>query len=225
MCPTRIIAVRHGESEANVAYRQAGDDPLVYERGDDEVALTEAGRTQAAALGRLLAALPSGEAPELVWCSPYLRARQTWAVAQETWDAATLPLTVDERLRDREWGLLAPYNEAAIALRFPEELARLRAEGEYRYRPPQGESFADVAARLRDLLPDLRERARGRRVLIVAHDSVVLVLRHVIAESPDAELAGLAEFAPILNASVSTWHAADGRLTLLHFNAVHHLEP
>lgn len=225
MSPTRILAVRHGESEANLAYRQAGDDPLTYERGDDEVALTDLGRTQAAALGRLLAALPPEEAPELVWCSPYLRARETWAVAQESWGVGALPLTVDERLRDREWGLLAPYNEAAIERCFPEELARLRAEGEYRYRPPQGESFADVAARLRDLLPDLREQARGRRVLIVAHDSVVLVLRHVIAESPDAELAALAEFAPILNASVSTWHAADGRLTLLHFNTVHHLEP
>jgi broad specificity phosphatase PhoE len=225
MGPVRIVAVRHGESEANVAYRQAGDDPLVYERGDDEVTLTGVGRTQAAALGRLLAALPAAETPELVWCSPYLRARETWAVAQETWGAGALPLMVDERLRDREWGLLAPYNEAAIERRFPEELARLRAEGEYRYRPPQGESFADVAARLRDLLTDLRARARGQRVLIVAHDSVVLVLRHVIAEAPDAELAALAEFAPILNASVSTWHATDGRLTLLHYNTVHHLEP
>ncbi|GGP16252.1 histidine phosphatase family protein [Nonomuraea glycinis] len=225
MGPVRIVAVRHGESEANVAYRQAGDDPLVYERGDDEVTLTGVGRTQAAALGRLLAGLPAAETPELVWCSPYLRARETWAVAQETWGAGALPLTVDERLRDREWGLLAPYNEAAIERRFPEELARLRAEGEYRYRPPQGESFADVAARLRDLLTDLRARARGQRVLIVAHDSVVLVLRHVIDEAPDAELAALAEFAPILNASVSTWHATDGRLTLLHYNTVHHLEP
>ncbi len=225
MGPVRIVAVRHGESEANVAYRQAGDDPLVYERGDDEVTLTGVGRTQAAALGRLLAALPAAETPELVWCSPYLRARETWAVAQETWGAGALPLMVDERLRDREWGLLAPYNEAAIERRFPEELARLRAEGEYRYRPPQGESFADVAARLRDLLTDLRARARGQRVLIVAHDSVVLVLRHVIAEAPDTELAALAEFAPILNASVSTWHATDGRLTLLHYNTVHHLEP
>ncbi|MET8000466.1 histidine phosphatase family protein [Nonomuraea glycinis] len=225
MSPVRIVAVRHGESEANVAYRQAGDDPLVYERGDDEVTLTGVGRTQAAALGRLLAALPAAETPELVWCSPYLRARETWAVARETWGAGALPLMVDERLRDREWGLLAPYNEAAIERRFPEELARLRAEGEYRYRPPQGESFADVAARLRDLLTDLRARARGQRVLIVAHDSVVLVLRHVIAEAPDTELAALAEFAPILNASVSTWHATDGRLTLLHYNTVHHLEP
>jgi len=225
MGPVRIVAVRHGESEANVAYRQAGDDPLVYERGDDEVTLTGVGRTQAAALGRLLAALPAAETPELVWCSPYLRARETWAVARETWGAGALPLMVDERLRDREWGLLAPYNEAAIERRFPEELARLRAEGEYRYRPPQGESFADVAARLRDLLTDLRARARGQRVLIVAHDSVVLVLRHVIAEAPDTELAALAEFAPILNASVSTWHATDGRLTLLHYNTVHHLEP
>ncbi|WP_336205653.1 histidine phosphatase family protein [Nonomuraea sp. LPB2021202275-12-8] len=223
MGPVRIVAVRHGESEANLAYRQAGTDPLVYERGDDEVTLTELGREQAAAFGGLLAALPADEAPELVWCSPYLRALDTWAIAQRSWGADPLPVTVDERLRDRGWGLLSAYNEAAIAQRFPHELERWRAEGEYRYRPPRGESFGDVAVRLRDLLTDLRERADGRRVLIVAHDAVVLVLRHVIADTPDADLAALEEFAPILNASVSTWHTVAGRLRLLHFNAIHHL--
>ncbi|MFG1942973.1 histidine phosphatase family protein [Nonomuraea sp. NPDC048826] len=222
MGPRRVIAVRHGESEANVAYRRAGDRPLVYERGDDEVTLSDLGREQARALGVMLAALPPDEAPEVVWCSPYRRALDTWAVAREAWGVAP-PLTVDGRLRDREWGELAPYNEAAIGERFPEELARWRAQGEYLYRPPGGESFGDVAVRLRGVWGDLRERADGRRVLIVAHDAVVLVLRHVIAETPDSELAGLAVFAPVLNASVSTWGARDGRLSLLGFNAVGHL--
>ncbi|MDA0633911.1 histidine phosphatase family protein [Nonomuraea sp. MCN248] len=222
MGPRRILAVRHGESEANVAYRRAGARPLVYERGDDEVGLSELGRVQSAALGAMLARLPAGEAPELVWCSPYRRALDTWAVARATWGAEP-PVTVDARLRDREWGALAPYNEAAIAERFPGERARWRAEGEYRYRPPGGESFGDVAARLRGVLDDLREHADGRRVLIVAHDAVVLVLRHVLDATPDTDLPGLAAFAPILNASVSTWDAEDGHPRLLGFNTVHHL--
>ncbi|WP_217369042.1 histidine phosphatase family protein [Nonomuraea antri] len=226
MGPLRIIAVRHGESEANLAYQRAGDTPLVYERGDDEVTLTGRGVRQAAALGRLLAGLPADEAPEVVWCSPYLRALDTWKIAQEAWGiAAPLPVAVDERLCDRRWGELAPYNEAAIAQQFPEELARWRDEGDYVYRPPGGESFGDVAVRLRDFLGDLREEADGRRVLIVAHDAVVLILRHVIDETPDADLAAVARYAPIMNASVSIWHAPEGALSLLSFNDTAHLTP
>jgi broad specificity phosphatase PhoE len=225
MRPSRIIAVRHGESEANLAYQQAGETPLVYERGDDEVTLTELGRTQATALGRLLASLPAGEAPELVWCSPYLRALDTWKLAQEAWGVDPLPVTVDERLRDQEAGAFEHLNLAAIRERFPEELARREAEGAYAFRAPGGESLADVVIRLRDFLGDLDGRADGRRVLIVAHDSVVLGLRHVIAGDADAELAAVLAFAPVLNASVSVWHTDGGRFELVRFNDVAHLGP
>ncbi|MFI6292313.1 histidine phosphatase family protein [Nonomuraea sp. NPDC050790] len=220
--PVRIIAVRHGQSEANLAYERARETPLVFERGDHEVTLTDLGRRQAAAVGRVLAALPETEAPEVVWCSPYLRALDTWALARQAW-ASDLPHTVDERLRDREMGVLATFNRAAIVARFPEEAARFEAEGEYAFRPRGGESFGDVVVRLRAFVEDLRESAHGRRVLIVAHDAVVLLLRHVLAGGPDAELAAIHRHAPIRNASLSTWHTVDGRLEVLTFNDVAHL--
>ncbi|UBU10605.1 histidine phosphatase family protein [Nonomuraea gerenzanensis] len=219
MGPERIMAVRHGESEANLAHREAGETPLVYERGDDEVTVTELGRAQAAALGRLLAALPGGEAPELVWCSPYLRALDTWKIAQEAWGVQPLPVTVDERLRDQEPGAFARFNLAAIRERHPEELKRRESLGAYAYRPPGGESLADVVVRLRAFLRDLDGRAAGRRVLIVAHDSVVLALRHVLDGRPDAELAAVLECTPVLNASVSVWRTGE----LVAFNDVAHL--
>ncbi|MFC5829210.1 histidine phosphatase family protein [Nonomuraea insulae] len=219
MGPARIMAVRHGESEANLAYQEAGARPLVYERGDDEVTLTELGRTQAVALGRLLAALPPEEAPELVWCSPYLRALDTWKLARQEWGTAPLPVTVDERLRDQEAGAFAHLNLAAIGERHPEELARRESAGAYAYRPPGGESLADVVIRLRDFLKDLAGRADRRRVLIVAHDSVVLGLRHVLTGDPDTGLASVLEHAPVLNASVSLWRAGE----LMRFNDVAHL--
>ncbi|MEV4393953.1 histidine phosphatase family protein [Nonomuraea sp. NPDC049607] len=225
MGPSRIIAVRHGESQANLAHAQAGDRPLVYERGDDEVSLTDLGLLQAQALGRRLAGLPDGEAPEVVWCSPYLRALDTWNAVRESWGAAALPVTVDRRLRDQESGAFAPFNLAAISERFPGEVRRMRAEGPYAYRPPGGESLADVVVRLKDLLAGLREAADGRRVLIVAHDSVVLGLRHVMAGRDDAELADVLRFAPVLNASLSVWRAAGGGFEVVAFNDVTHLDP
>jgi broad specificity phosphatase PhoE len=222
--PRRIIAVRHGQSEANLAFQEAIGVPLFYEPGDDEIALTALGRAQAASLGRHLAALPPQEAPEVVWCSPYLRAKETWRLAQRAWGAPSLPVSVDARLRDREWGELRYYNLAALEQRFPDEVARMLAQGEYGYRPPGGESFGDVAVRLRDFLADLASKAVGRRVLIVAHDSVVLVLRHVIEQAHDTDLAAVDVHAPIRNASVSTWAAPDGRLELVSFNEVGHLD-
>ncbi|RVX43004.1 broad specificity phosphatase PhoE [Nonomuraea polychroma] len=223
MGPVQIIAVRHGQSQANFAHEQAGDRPLFYEPGDHEVTLTELGRMQAAALGRLLAGMPAAEVPELVWCSPYLRALDTWKIAQHAWGVDPLPVSVDERLRDQEAGAFAHYNLPAIRERFPEELARREEEGAYAFRPPGGESLADVVVRLRDFLKDLDGRADGRRVLIVAHDSVVLGLRHVIAGGPDAELAAVLAFAPVLNASVSVWRTGGGRFDLVRFNDVAHL--
>ncbi|MFI6922970.1 histidine phosphatase family protein [Nonomuraea spiralis] len=225
MGPTRIMAVRHGESQANLAHAEAGDRPLVYERGDHEVSLTGLGLLQARAFGRMLAGLPAHEAPEVVWCSPYLRALETWRTAQETWGGGPLPVTVDERLRDQESGAFAPYNLAAIGERFPGEVARMRAEGPYAYRPPGGESLGDVVVRLKDFLAGLREQADGRRVLIVAHDSVVLGLRHVVAGRDDADLADVLRFAPVLNASVSVWRAAGGGFEVVAFNDVTHLDP
>ncbi|MFF0860669.1 histidine phosphatase family protein [Nonomuraea sp. NPDC003560] len=225
MGPSRIVAVRHGESQANLAHAQAGDRPLVYERGDHEVTLTDLGLLQARALGRMLAGLPAGEAPEEVWCSPYLRALDTWKAAQETWGAGALPVTVDERLRDQESGDFARFNLAAIGERFPGEVRRMRAEGPYAYRPPGGESLADVVARLKDFLHGLRAAADGRRVLIVAHDSVVLGLRHVMAGRDDADLADVLRFAPVPNASVSVWRAAGGGFEVVAFNDVTHLDP
>ncbi len=220
--PSRIIAVRHGESEANLAHREAGDRPLVYGLGDDEVRLTALGRRQSAALGRLLAALPGGERPEAVWCSPYLRARETWEVAKDDWGAG-LPVAVDERLRDQEQGAFDRLNPAAVRERFPEEAARREAVGGYAFRPPGGESLADVVTRVRAFVRDLDGPAGGRPVLIVAHDSVVLALRHVLETGADAAPHAGPPFVPVLNASVSVWRAVEGSFELVRFNDVGHL--
>ena len=160
--------------------------------------------------------------------SPYARARETWRIAQESMgkrrsQERALETWVDERLGDRVMGELELMNPHAIVERFPEEARRWRAVGEYAYRPPGGESFGDIAARLRAFVADLDGLADGRRVLIVAHDAVVVVLRHVLAVRDDSDMTGIAAFGPVANASVTTWERRDGRLTLGEFNAIGHL--
>jgi broad specificity phosphatase PhoE len=135
-----------------------------------------------------------------------------------------LPETrVDERLVDRLMGEMELMNAQAARERFPEEARRRREAGEYAYRPPGGESFGDMAARLRAFLADLDREADGRRVLIVAHDAVVTVLRHVLEVRDDTDMTRIAAFGPVANASVSTWERRDGRLRLSEFNVIRHL--
>jgi Fructose-2,6-bisphosphatase len=228
--PSLIMAVRHGETTANVAYAEAARRgvPIVLPGRDVDAPLSELGRTQAAALGRWLGTLPPLRRPGAVWCSPYARARETWRIAQESMgkrrsQERALKTWVDERLGDRVMGELELMNPHAIVERFPEEARRWRAVGEYAYRPPGGESFGDIAARLRAFVADLDGLADGRRVLIVAHDAVVVVLRHVLAVRDDSDMTGIAAFGPVANASVTTWERRDGRLTLGEFNAIGHL--
>ncbi|MFF4990086.1 histidine phosphatase family protein [Streptosporangium saharense] len=200
--PSTIIAVRHGQSESNEAHARAkaAGMAVALTAADDGVPLTPLGRRQASALGRRLAREPE---PEVVWCSPYTRAVQTWELAAAELES-TPETRTDTRLGDRLMGELAGMNLAAIRQRFPEEAeALLRAE--YGYRPPGGECFSDVADRVRAVVGDMRAECAGRRVLVVAHDAIVLMLKHVIEEVP---LVSVAAFAPVTNASVSIWRGS-----------------
>jgi probable phosphoglycerate mutase len=221
-----VFAVRHGESTANALFAEAartGSADLPLTGRDADVPLSEEGLRQAGALGGWLAGLAPGHRPDLAVCSTYLRARQTWAVMAEV--AAergqpALPLLADERLRDREMGVFELHPPRAIAARAPEESARRARVGEWHYRPPGGESLADVALRVRDFLDRLDAVAGGRRVLLVAHDAVVVALRYAVegvgAPVPDG-------LTPVPNASVSSWTGDGTRLRLTGFGGTGHL--
>ncbi|GGM78624.1 phosphoglycerate mutase [Thermopolyspora flexuosa] len=219
-----IMAVRHGESAANAAFAEAArrGEPLAFPRPDSAVPLTDRGRKQAAALGRWLAALPEGRRPQVAWTSTYLRARETLRIVCEQL-AEPPPVHEDERLIDRVMGELSLLNPEAVAERFPEEARRRQEVGWWVYRPPGGESFPDIAARLRSFLADLEREAAGRRVLVVAHDSVVALLRHVLEHDDDTDVRHIAGYGEVANTGISTWERRDGRLHLVEFNAVPHL--
>ena len=99
--PTQLILVRHGQSVGNVAAEAALRDKLEridVPARDPDVTLSELGREQAEAVGRWLAALPEDERPEVLWTSPYQRARETADVALDT-AGLEIDRRVDERLR------------------------------------------------------------------------------------------------------------------------------
>lgn len=185
---TDVILVRHGQSEGNVAAERAQAehrDRIEVPARDPDVVLSQTGQRQADAVGRWLTALPSDEQPQVIWTSPYRRARETaeraLAVAE-----VDLDYRVDERLRDRDMGITDQLTAQGITSRFPEEAERRQWLGKFYYRPPGGESWADVAQRVRGVLTDLANTKRHERVLVTGHD-VVLLLFCYVAEGLDEQ--------------------------------------
>lgn len=204
-----LVLVRHGESVGNVAREEAESanaEMITMSMRDPDVPLSQIGEEQARALGRWFATLPAAERPDNAWCSPYLRARRTAQGALA--DLATPPaLVLDERLRDRELGILDLLTSTGVRTRFPEEAWRRQWLGKLYYRPPGGESWSDVALRIRSFLSDLDAQPVARsgsgRHLIVAHDAVILLFRYVCERLDEKELFDLAREGSITNASVT----------------------
>ncbi len=214
---------RHGESTGNVAWQAAeadGLDRADIPLRDADVPLSALGRRQATALGRRLAALPEELRPTAVLSSPFVRAAETARIAVA--EIGSPRIRYDERLRDRDGGVLFPLTLRGIEKHFPEELERKRFLGKFYYRPPGGESWADVTLRLRSLLSDVERDHTGGRVLLIAHDALVVLTRYIVEELSEHEVLEV-ERTLVDNASITQWAREDGRLRLVGFNATDHL--
>jgi broad specificity phosphatase PhoE len=129
-----IVFARHGQTAPN-------RDGLVLGRADPE--LTGEGRRQAAALAAALA----GEPVTAILTSPLVRARQT---AEAIGAASGLPVTVDERLLEIDWGTWEgrPAGSLAVA-----DVDRWRADDSPEPRKahpvaPEGESLDSLSSRV-----------------------------------------------------------------------------
>jgi len=228
--PSRLWIVRHGESAGNVAADAAYGASLaridIAER-DVDVPLSARGEGQANALGRWFADLPMGERPEMVLTSPYLRARQTSerirAAGGLTEDAPDS--LVDERLREKELGILDRLTRTGVEELFPEQAEMRRRLGKFYHRPPSGESWCDVILRLRSVLDTVSLHHGEKRVLIVAHQVVVLCLRYLIEEMTEAEILAVDAAGDVANCSVTEYvfeprEGTAGKLALVRYNFV-----
>ncbi|MCW2501268.1 MAG: histidine phosphatase family protein [Frankiales bacterium] len=224
--PERLSVVRHGESAGNVARVNAESarlERIELDSRDVDVPLSDLGKRQSEALGRALAQLPEDERPTVLWVSPYLRAQQTAEIALAA-AGLDIPVVVDERLREREFGVLDGLTRTGIEAQWPQESARRKAIGKFYHRPPGGESWSDALLRVRSAVQDLRHDAAGERVLVVAHQVVVLLLRYVLEQLTEQEIMAIDKQGDVANASFTTYRYDGDRLRLETYNDVRHLE-
>jgi broad specificity phosphatase PhoE len=241
--PDHLWIVRHGQSSGNVQRDHADATGLAFidiaER-DMDVPLSKLGERQSEALGKWFASIPSNERPTTVITSPYVRAVQTAKfIADAGGVQRKATQLADERLREREFGILDRLTRAGIVERFPEQAAARTRIGKFYHRPPGGESWCDVILRLRSLLDtiSLHHSHPGSRVLIVAHQVVVLCLRYLIENMTEDEILAIDSVADVVNCGVTEYRLREdshdeskadgdkaGQLELVQYNFVAPLE-
>ena len=207
--PTSTVLVRHGETEHTRAKLFSG-------AGGADPGLTELGKEQARAAGRLLAA--AGHEVAAVVTSPLLRTRETAALV-----AAAVGLTdvdVDEDLRETAFGDWDGYTFAEVAARWPRELEAWLSSTAVA--PPFGESFDAVQARVTAARDRIAEAYAGRTVLLVTHVTPIKALVRLALDAP-AHVLFRMELSPASTTTVHWW--SDGVASLRSFNVVAHDAP
>jgi broad specificity phosphatase PhoE len=232
--PERLWIIRHGESAGNVARNLAttsGRARIDIAERDIDVPLSPLGEEQACALGHWFAALPAEDKPEVVLTSPYLRARRTADLMRQCGDAfseAHRP-TPDERLREKEFGVLDRLTRNGIEEHYPDQAEFRRLLGKFYHRPPGGESWCDVILRLRSALDTLSLHYAGRRVMIVSHQVVVLCLRYLLEHMTEDQILAIDAEGDVANCSVTEYGldpscGPNGELRLRRYNFTAPLE-
>ena len=220
-----LLLIRHGESTANVAREQAeaaGAEVIAVESRDADVPLSDLGAEQAGAVGRWLAETEPAGAAVTAFASPYVRAHRTGelALAEAGWSA---PLIVDERLRDKELGVLDTLTLHGVRTRFPQEWERRRWLGKFYYRPPGGESWADMTLRIRSFLRELPRDDDAGDVVVFTHDAMVMLFRYVCENLDEAALLALAADNTVGNCSITRLRRVERGWELIEFNRQDHL--
>jgi broad specificity phosphatase PhoE len=170
---------------------------------DVDVPLSPLGERQSRALGVWMTDQPLELQPEVVLVSPYTRARQTADLL------TARPTIVDERLREKEFGILDGLTSFGIAATHPAQVEFRKLLGKFYHRPPGGESWTDVILRLRSVLDTVSLHYADRRVLIVTHQVVVLCFRYLLENLDEQRLLEIDRQGDVANCGL-TEYSIDG---------------
>jgi len=157
--PTRIIAIRHGETAWNVDTRI---------QGHLDIPLSANGRWQAE---RLADALKDASI-SAIYASDLTRA---WETAQYVGQAQGLQVTKEIGLRERDFGDFAGKTFAEIEVLLPDQSMRWRKRDPHFY-PAGGESLVALRARVLEAAERLAAQHPGEQIALIGHGGVMDVL-------------------------------------------------
>jgi probable phosphoglycerate mutase len=157
--PTRIIAIRHGETAWNVDTRI---------QGHLDIALNERGHWQAQRLAQALADADIAA----VYASDLSRAFETGRYLAQ---ATGAPISPNPGLRERGFGLFEGRTFAQIEAELPEQALRWRKRDPH-FAPEGGESLVQLYERVVSTCERLAAAHAGEQIALVGHGGVMDVL-------------------------------------------------
>jgi broad specificity phosphatase PhoE len=232
--PDRLWVVRHGQSAGNVARdaaESARESWIDLANRDVDVPLSPLGEVQSRALGSWFHDLPLDEQPSAVLSSPYLRSIRSAELIIDS--AATfsqnIRVVVDERLREKEFGILDRMTHFGIKQTYPMLDEQRHHVGKFYFRPPGGESWCDVILRLRSVIDTLTRDYVKQGVLIVAHQVTVNCFRYLFERMTEAQILEIDRKGDVPNCGVTLYEfdpqqGSNGKLVLRMANFVAPLE-
>jgi ribonuclease H / adenosylcobalamin/alpha-ribazole phosphatase len=202
--PTTMLLLRHGQTPLSVEKRFSGvgDRPL-----------TEIGLAQAGAAARRL----RGCSAVAVVASPLRRAVQTADLVAAEIGVA---VTVDEGLRETDFGDWEGYTFAEVQHRWPDQLSAWLASPDVA--PPAGESFVDTARRVRQARDRVLAAYGGHTVVVVSHVTPIKTLVRLALEAPSGTLYRM--HLDLVSISEIDWYA-DGPAVVRRLNDTCHAPP
>jgi probable phosphoglycerate mutase len=203
MIETRLVVIRHGETEWNRERRM---------QGTTDTRLSDLGRNQAQALGRRLAS----HGFTALYSSDLSRARDT---AQAIAEHAGRNVVTDPRLQERRFGIFEGLLAAEIKARYPEEHARF-ASRDPDYEVPGGESASAFVARCLGCLSEIAGRHAGEEVVVVTHGLVLDSLYRAALGLGHGEPRPV----PLINASVNLFGYGASAWRMVVWGDVSHLK-
>lgn len=200
--PTRLLLIRHGETEWNMMGRL---------QGHSDITLNAEGRRQVAAAAQRLAARGG---IDLILTSDLKRAAESAAIIGE---AVGATVRAEPRLRELGFGMFEGLTWAEIEAQHPEIQATWLAD---RNQPPQGgERLEDFAGRVSSLLGDVLDRFSGKTVALTTHGGTIRELLRLALEMGEAQR----WLFQIDNGSLTELAYYDGRPLLVRLNDTGHL--
>lgn len=178
--PIDLVLIRHGESEGNAAKRlsEKGDNSafnaINTRRHSRSFRLSKKGREQAVTVGKWIQEefTKDGKSFDRFIVSEYTRAMETaglLGLPDATWYR-------NFYLTERDWGDIESSPEHERNEKFKDAL-EMRLIEPFFWRPPNGESFAELCLRLDRVLHTLHRECADKRVVIVCHGEVMRAFR------------------------------------------------
>lgn len=198
---TDIVLVRHGETTWHADDRYAGA---------TDVPLSERGHEQAEVLARWAASAGL----TAVWSSDMSRTQDT---ARPSAAGTGLPLNVDSRLREIDFGDVEGKPRTAIERELPEVFAAFRADPVANHMPG-GEDPRAAAARALEYVREIAGTHPDGRVLIVCHTTLIRLMVCSLIGVPLRNYRVLFPF--IANGHLNEVRLTGERVSMLSWNAL-----